>query len=114
MDRNDGAVTGEIALKLTKRERDVLLAEAGRGLGIESELRALAPQGATYVLSLILEDWEELAGFLTRRAARASDRKRVDELDRLIDRIEDLVDEHFDEPGSDTDDGEPDETFPLR
>jgi hypothetical protein len=38
----------------------------------------------------------------------------VDELDRLIDRIEDLVDEHFDEPGSDADDGEPDESFPGR
>ena len=114
MNRKDSASNDEIPLKLTKRERDLLLAEAGRGLGIEQELRTLAPEGGKYVLRLILEDWEEVAGFLTRRAAQAGEPKRVDELDRLIDRIEDLVDEHFDEPGSDADDGEPDETFPLR
>jgi hypothetical protein len=112
MNGKESGPKGEIPLTLTKRERDLLLAEAGRGLGIEPELRALAPQGGKYVFRFILEDWEEIAGFLTRSAAKASDRKRVDELDRLIDRIEDLVDEHFDEPGSDADDGEPDEVFP--
>lgn len=98
-----------IPLGLTRKERSLLLKEAGRALGIEEELRALPERDGRLVLSYILEDWEELAGFLTRVASKAKEPNRVKELDALIERIEDLVDQHFDHPGEDEDDGEADE-----
>ena len=99
----------EIPLTLSSRERALLADVAGRGLGIAAELEALAREKDGYVLRFILEDWEELAGFLTVEASREKDAKRARDLDVLIERIEDLVDSRFDKPGDDADDGEPDE-----
>jgi hypothetical protein len=98
-----------ISLTLSAQERDLLIKEASGPLGIAEDLDAMAREGTTWILSFILEDWEELAGFLTVLAARTADASRRRRLDALIERIEDLVDANLDEPGDDIYDGEPDE-----
>ncbi len=99
----------EIPLALSSRERSLIRETAGDALGIARELEALPRDKDGYVLRYILEDWEELAGCLTVAASREKDARRVRDLDRVIERIEDLVDAHFDKPGDDADDGEADE-----
>lgn len=109
MTEHDEAEGEAIPLALSARERNLILETAGRPLGLTQELEALPKEEAGFVLRFILEDWEELAGFLTVAATREKDAKRARDLDRVIERIEDLVDAHFDKPGDDADDGESDE-----
>jgi hypothetical protein len=98
-----------IPLALSAQDRDLLIKEAADPLGIAEDLDAMTREGTKWILSFILEDWEELAGFLTVLASRTVDAVRRRTIDGLIDRIEDLVDANLDEPGDDIYDGEPDE-----
>jgi hypothetical protein len=98
-----------ISLGLSAQERDLLIKEAAGPLGIAEDLGAMAREGNKWTLSFILEDWEELAGFLTVLPRRVSEPARRRRIDALIDRIEDLVDANLDKPGDDLYDGEPDE-----
>ena len=75
----------------------MILREAAPALGLVEKLAAVALEGGKPTARLALQDWEEVAGYLTTQSYRLSSPKLQDQLDRLIERIEDLIDEQ-DEP----------------
>ncbi len=78
-------------LKLNETER-ALLESAARELGLEREVRAgLSSEGKGFLLVLLEEVWEELAGYLSVQANRTGDAALQRRLDVLIERIEDLL-----------------------
>ncbi|MGC8723336.1 MAG: hypothetical protein ACP5VF_05640 [Acidobacteriota bacterium] len=81
----------KLEMELTPRERDTLLREAGEELGIADELRAVAVRGGKLLVAFSEEDWEEIAGYLSVQANRATDPTRIQRLDALIELIEDFL-----------------------
>jgi len=88
----------KVPFKLSRRELDLLKREAAPALGLAQEIPVLGAEGGRLIVALPLRDWEELAGYLSVQSYRGESPKVQDQLDRLIERIEDLIDEH-DEPG---------------
>jgi hypothetical protein len=84
----------KLPLKLSRRELDLISGEAVSTLRLEEEVRATAVEKGKYVTRLALEDWEEIAGCLTSQSNRCPSPKLQDQFDRLIERIEDLIDEN--------------------
>jgi hypothetical protein len=87
----------KVPLQLSRRELDLILREAAPALGLLEEMRVTSVENGKIVAKLALEDWEEVAGYLSAESFRATSAKLQDQLDRLIERIEDAIDE-ADEP----------------
>ena len=88
---------GKILLKLSRRELDLILREAAPALGLAEKISAPASERGMLAVRLSLGDWEEIAGYLSVQSYKGMSPKLQDQLDRVIERIEDLIDQH-DEP----------------
>ncbi|MEJ2421742.1 MAG: hypothetical protein P8018_08525 [Acidobacteriota bacterium] len=90
-ERKDTREPRELSITFTAGEYSVLVRETGEALGVQSDLAAASKDTEGRIVSFLSEDWEEIAGFLSVQANRTRDKKRQQELDGLIEKIEDAI-----------------------
>jgi len=80
-----------IPLELNKRERELIINKLFAGPDLTDRLRLTSLSGADPIFRFTLEELEELAGYVAAEANHAKSKKLQNELDRLSDRIEDIL-----------------------
>jgi len=85
-----------IPFRLTKRERDLLLDLTLLDPGIERQLRVAETAGTQLVVSLTLDDADELAGSVAADANHSEDAKTRQALDRMYERLARIEREYID------------------
>lgn len=80
-----------LSLEITSTEMKILLENAGKGPGLEKLLKDAPVVGKNHRLTLQEEEWENLAGLLSKTAFSMESSRRLVLVDNLIDAIEDLL-----------------------
>ena len=94
-----------LAVRLTARQRDLILEHTFVGGELESRIRIAEADGSTITARLDLDDLDELLGCVAAEANHSRDSKIKRALDQLLDRLGDVEDRYTDE--------EVEELFPL-
>jgi hypothetical protein len=90
--RHDEAVP----VKLTDRERDLILQQTLADDELTRSLRIVSPPGQPALFRYTLDELDELAGYVAAEANHASDRKMRKQLDRLHARLAAVLETHTD------------------
>lgn len=83
-------------LTLAQKEFDLLFKEH-RAASPDHPLEASKGPSDKLVIHLPMEDWEVIAAMLSKRAFDETDQRIQSGLDRLIEKIEDLLDDAYDD-----------------
>lgn len=86
----------KVPLKLSPRERDLILEHTLADDELTAALRGMPASGKASVYSFTLDDLEELMGYVAAEANHAKDKKLQKELDRLFERMEDVLQSYTD------------------
>lgn len=86
-----------IPLRLSVRERDLVVERAFLDPGMESRLRGAALAGTRLVVDLTLDDIDELAGGVAAEANHCKDARVRRVLDGVFERLKDIEDRFTDE-----------------
>src|SRR5712692_3313084 len=89
-----------LAIRLSTRERDLVVERAFLDPEIEAELRQAMPTGSKLVVNLNLDDLDDLLGCVAAEANHCDDGKVRRALDAVCDRLSNLLDQYTDEPPS--------------
>lgn len=80
-----------LSLEITSAEMKILLENAGEELALKKEIKEAPVVGKNHRLTLQEEEWENLAGLLSKAAFNMESSRRQGLLDNLIEAIEDLL-----------------------
>ena len=80
-----------IPLKLNKRERELIINKPFAGPDLTDRLRLTPVSGTDPIFRFTLEELEEVTGFVAAEANHAKSKKLQNELDRLCNRIENIL-----------------------
>ena len=87
-----------LAIRLSVRERDIVLEKAFLDPEIDAALRQAAPTDSKLVINLNLDDIDDLLGCVAAEANHSDDAKAQRILDAVCDRLSNLLDRYTDEP----------------
>ena len=87
----------KVSLELSDRERALVLEHTFADEELTNCLRVVPKPGERSVYRFTLADMDELAGFVAAEANHAKDKKLEKELDRLLGRIQDVLDSYADQ-----------------
>ena len=93
----------KVPLKLSIRERELILEHTFADDELTAPLRIAPASGKTSVYSFTLDDLEELMGYVAAEANHAQDKKLQKELDRLFERMQTVLQSYTDEDDTSTD-----------
>lgn len=88
----------KVPLKLSARECDLILEHTFADDYLTAPLRVAPASGKTSVYSFTLDDLEELMGDVAFEANHTKDKKLQKELDRLFERMEEVLNSYTEEP----------------
>jgi|GEM_PF-4385411 len=80
-----------LSLEITSAEMKILLENAGEELALKKAITEASVVGKNHRLTLQEEEWENLAGLLSKAAFNMESSRRQGLLDNLIEAIEDLL-----------------------
>jgi len=86
-----------VPLKLSKRERELILEHTLADDELTAPLRVAPTANQASVYSFTLDDLEELAGYVAAEANHAQDKKLQKQLDRLFTRMETALQSYADQ-----------------
>ena len=86
-----------LPLRLSERERDLILNEVFPAPELMDRFRLAIVDGHAVVARLTLDDLDELGGAVAAVANHAMSKTLQKEMDRLFDRIQNLLDTYTDE-----------------
>lgn len=87
-----------LAVRLSARERDLVVERAFLDPAIETQLRQAAPVGSKLVVNLNLDDIDDLLGCIAAEANHCDDHKVQRVLDAVCDRLSNVLEGFTDEP----------------
>ena|SRR5919198_1191179 len=87
----------KVPLKLSARDRELILEHTFADDELTAPLRVVPTSNTAAVYAFTLDDLEELAGYVAAEANHAKDRKLQKELDRLLARMETVLESYTDE-----------------
>jgi hypothetical protein len=87
----------KIPLKLSNRECKLILEHTFADDDLTAPLRVAPASGKISVYSFTLDDLEDLMGHVAAEANHAKDKKLQKELDRLFERMEEVLNSYTDE-----------------
>lgn len=93
----------KVPLKLSIRERELILEHTFADNDLTAALRIAPASGKTSVYSFTLDDLEELMGYVAAEANHVKDKKLQKELDRLFERMQTVLESYTDEDDRSTD-----------
>ena len=85
-----------VPLKLNARERELILEHTFADDELTAPLSAMPPPSQASVYSFTLDDLEELMGYVAAEANHAKDKKLRKDLDRLFERMGDVLQSYTD------------------
>jgi len=88
--KNAGPDEGALSLEVSLDEMDILM-EAAEPMGFKDVFAASPVVGKNRLLTLQEEEWENLAGLLSKAAFSMESSRRQALLDNLIEAIEELL-----------------------
>ena len=86
----------KVPLKLSHRERELILEHTFADEELTAVLRGVPASSQASVCSFTLDDLEELMGYVAAEANHAKDKKLQKELDRLFERMEEVLESYTD------------------
>ena len=86
-----------VAFKLTRQERDLIVARTFVDVEIEGRLRNARPSGSDLIVDLTLDDVDDLAGHVAAEANHCSEARVRRALDAVYDRLANIEDTFTDE-----------------
>jgi hypothetical protein len=92
----------EVPLKLSARERELILEHTFADDELTAPLRVTPTSKHASVYSFTLDDLEELMGYVAAEANHAKDKKLQKELDRLFERMQTVLESYTDEDDGST------------
>lgn len=87
----------KVPLKLSARERELILEHTFADDELTAPLRIAPASNKASVYCFTLDDLEELMGYVAAEANHAKDKKLQKELDRLFERMEEVLNSYTDE-----------------
>jgi hypothetical protein len=87
----------KVPLKLSHRERELILEHTFADNELTASLRIVPAANKASVYSFTLDDLEELSGYVGAEANHAKDKKLQRELDRLFERMQAGLESYTDE-----------------
>jgi repressor LexA len=87
-----------LPLRISRRERDLVLERTFIDSELEGRLRAARPSAGRLVVDLTLDDIDELAGYLAAEVNHSNDAGLCRVFDRLLTQLNELEDQHTDTP----------------
>lgn len=93
----------KVVLKLSARERELILEHTLADDELTAALRGMPASSKASVYFFTLDDLEELMGYVAGEASHAKDKKLQKELDRLFERMEDVLQSYTDADDGPTD-----------
>ena len=87
----------KVSLKLSVRERELILEHTFADDELTAALHVVPTAHKTSAYSFTLDDLEELMGYVAAEANHAKDKKLQKELDRLFERVEEVLNSYADE-----------------
>ncbi|HUM04321.1 MAG TPA: hypothetical protein VLT90_02600 [Terriglobales bacterium] len=87
----------KVLLKLSHRERELILEHTFADDELTASLRIAPASNKASVYSFTLDDLEELSGYVGAEANHAKDKKLQRELDRLFERMQAVLESYTDE-----------------
>ena len=85
-----------IQIKLTEKERDLILEHTLAEADLTKPLKLAELQGNSLIVKYALEDLDELAEHIAAEANHAEDPKLQKRLDRLFDKLNRVAEKHSD------------------
>ena len=89
----------KVLLKLSHRERELILEHTFADDELTASMRITPASNKASVYSFTLDDLEELSGYVGAEANHAKDKKLQRELDRLFERMQAVLESYTDEDG---------------
>ena len=83
----------EIEIKITPEERDLILDLTFADEALTDRLKIAEMRGKHLVARYSISDLDDLIGFIAAEANHAEDKKLQKKLDRLIDKLERMLEE---------------------
>jgi hypothetical protein len=90
----------QFAVKLSVRERDLVVERAFLDPELETTLREAVPIDSRLVINMNLDDIDDLLGCVAAEANHSDDAKVQRVLDAVCDRLSDLLDGFTDQPST--------------
>ena len=90
----------EISVRLTTRQRDLILEHTFIDPEFEKRLRIAVTEGTSIIVGLTLDDLDELLGHVAAEANHSKDPSLRRHLDTLYDRLRDVEEGHTDDPAT--------------
>lgn len=87
----------KIPVKLSKQERELIINKTFAGPDLTDRLRLTSVSSTEPVFRFTLDELDELVGYIAAEANHTKSKRLERELDRLYDRIQDILDTHTDE-----------------
>ena len=85
-----------VPIDLSDRERTLILQETFAPEELTDRLRLVPSEGQMLVYRFTLDELDELAGYVAAEANHARDRKLEKELDRIYERIAEVLESYTD------------------
>ena len=89
--------TDRVSLKLSDRERALIIDKTFAPDDLTRRLRLVAVGEKRPPVAFTLDEWEELQGYVAAKAKHCDARKLERELYRIFDRIQEILDSYTDE-----------------
>ena len=87
----------KIPLRLSQRERQLIIEKTFAPDELTLRLRLVQVEGKAPIYRFTLDELDELAGYVAAEANHAKSKKLENELDRIFNRIDDLLGRYTDE-----------------
>jgi len=85
-----------IEIKLTTRERDLILEHTFAGNDLTDRIKLAELKGKHILIRYTLEDLDELVGYIAAESNHTEDRNLQRQLDRLFDKLSRLIEDNND------------------